>query len=121
MLQDWSRHKAVCKAGSSGKAPIITDKANALTFFQLVEEEDEEAVEVTTEGEDKVDATADFEKDAAHRTYPDAPPGLTRIIDIPEPNSPGESIQISSNTLEPEAMRALREGISKLTANDTPS
>lgn len=77
-------------------------------------------VEAATECVDKVDAAAD-PKDAAHRTYPDAPPGLTRIIDVPESNAPGESIQINSTTLEPEAMKALREGISKLTANDAVS
>ncbi|EIW59919.1 uncharacterized protein TRAVEDRAFT_47217 [Trametes versicolor FP-101664 SS1] len=120
--KDWSRHKAVCKAGSAGKAPIITDKANALTFFQLVEEEDEENnVDAMAECVDKVDAASASKTDTVARTYPDAPPGLTRIIDIPGPNAPWESIQISSNTLEPEAMKALRENISKLTANDAAS
>ncbi|OJT13671.1 hypothetical protein TRAPUB_9770 [Trametes pubescens] len=119
--KDWSRHKAVCKAGSVGKAPIITDKENALTFFQLVEEEEEES-ESATQGEEQVDATAHGEEDPADQPLAfGPPPGLTSIVDIPAPNAPGGPIEISSNTLEPEAMTALREGISKLTANDAAS
>ncbi|KAI0630470.1 hypothetical protein C8Q77DRAFT_1133222 [Trametes polyzona] len=111
LYQDWPRHKPVCKPGSSaGKPPAIADKAKALSLFELGDEEDsadEEPQERGRSVQRSEQRTAD-EQPLAHGS-----PGPGRIVDIPAPNLPGGTIQISSNTLTPDAMRSLRDEVSK--------
>ncbi|KAI0351318.1 hypothetical protein OH77DRAFT_1439304 [Trametes cingulata] len=123
--KDWPRHKPICKAGASGKLPSMldSDKASALKLFELGEPEEGESDESVAEGTQKPQIVQ--ESDAGENTG-DKPmrytePGAARTISIPAPNAPGGSIQITSNTLDPESMKALRDAASNSMNGDAPS
>ncbi|RPD57260.1 hypothetical protein L226DRAFT_510963 [Lentinus tigrinus ALCF2SS1-7] len=106
--KDWARHKAICKPGSTGKALKIPekDKAKALELFELGESEDGDAFDEEEVEEISTQADGNVAEDVHH--------GPGRIINIPAPGAPGGSIQISSNTMDPEFMRSLRDAASKM-------
>ncbi len=114
-MKDWKqRHKAICKPGSAGKLPSITEseKSLALRIFELGD---------SVDGDDTEDAPPPV---AGHSggagpsgsAADEVPfrlrsPGPGQFVDIPAPGAPGGSIRITSNTLDAETLRDIREHV----------
>ncbi|KAI0640698.1 hypothetical protein C8Q79DRAFT_1004094 [Trametes meyenii] len=102
-IKDWTRHKAICKAGSSGKKVLIDDSTNALVLFELGDVEDgdgdEPAEAEAATGSQHADA-----EDVSDESARALPPGPGRTVEVPTPD--GCSIKITTNTLDPKFMRS---------------
>ncbi|EIW59913.1 uncharacterized protein TRAVEDRAFT_37131 [Trametes versicolor FP-101664 SS1] len=107
--QDWSRHKSICKPGYVGELPSITGPAESLArgIFELGDSVDGEDMENTSPPvAGPFTSTADDRDEMPFRLRP-AGPG--QFIDMPAPNAPGGSIRLTSNTLDAETLRVIRE------------
>ena len=51
IIQDWARHRFVCKPGLTEKIPKVTDKEAALTLFELGEADSDEVTDVQVASE----------------------------------------------------------------------
>ncbi len=82
----------------------MADKTKMLELFELGQPDD-------GDDDDRGEGGS-----AAHPTTEDREVrhGPPRVIDIPAPNLPGGSIQISSSTMDPEFMKKERDEVMKL-------
>ncbi|KAI0364545.1 hypothetical protein BV20DRAFT_830292 [Pilatotrama ljubarskyi] len=123
--KDWPRHKPICKAGTPGKMPLMldSDKANALKLFELGESEEGECDEVGAEGPRIAQLVQENNAgdNAGDKPMRYTQPGAARTITIPAPNAPGGSIHITSNTLDPESMKAFRAAASTVLGKEVAS
>lgn len=85
----------------------MTDKAQALALFEPGDSQD------VYEEEESSAAVAIRRQEGGEEVVEDIQSGPARIINIPAPHLPGGSIQITTNTLDPESMRSFREEISR--------
>lgn len=100
-------HKPICKpkwANSGAKALEISeqDKAKALMLFELRSPADE------TDNEDEVIEEINTKSLNAGRR------GRRHVVHIPVSGALGGSVRITSNTLDSESLRSLRDAASKL-------
>ncbi|KAI0701120.1 hypothetical protein C8T65DRAFT_579793 [Cerioporus squamosus] len=105
--KDWARHKAICKPESTGKVLKIPekDKPKVLELFELGDPDDGDV----QEEEDIEEISTHADDDDAEEVFR----GPARIINIPAPGAPSGSIQITSNTMDPELMRSFRDAALK--------
>ncbi|KAL1938228.1 hypothetical protein VTO73DRAFT_11872 [Trametes versicolor] len=107
--KDWLRHKAVCKPGSKGRIPGISDQPKAIALGLL-------GIENTSNDGGPSTAESTEYTPQLHAL----PPGPARTIDIPTPGTSRGYISVTSNTLEAGMMKYIREEMMKPGNEQTP-
>ena len=87
----------------------------ALELFEVGECEDGDVEEELQDDSETPRAQTPSELLAeAVDQQPEVRHGRRRVIDIPSPNLPGGSIQVTTNTMDPEFMRSFRDATARL-------